>query len=306
MVYLLKTLGTNKKLHLMKSIQNTYNLITKTKHILVIIVITILSSCDTNDLPEAGSIPDATPPNALFSASQNEGPGEEWKTYSFSNQSASATQYSWDFGDGNSSTEFEPQNTYPGEGTFTITLTAMDELGVTSSYTETIEIVEPEMPSAIIPDILEASFEDGMLEGGTGDGRDSWRNSDLGGVIQITSSPVQNGSQAAKFPSDGSRIAYQELIVSPNTDYTLTYYYTIKTSPVGSITVSILEGGNHTDINAIQAATIASFEGTDQTSASDYVQVNLTFNSGNNSTVSIFVSNQGAESRIDNFSIIAN
>lgn len=272
----------------------------------ILVSVIVFSSCEDLVLPEAGSIPDATPPSANFSASQGEGPNDEWKTYSFSNQSSSATSYSWNFGDGNTSTEFEPTNTYPGEGTYTVTLIAKDNLGVENTSSETIEVVEPPAPAAIVPDILEAGFEDGMLDGGTGDGRDSWRNSDLGGVIQITSSPVQSGSQASKYPSGGDRIAYQELTVSPNADYTLTYYYTIKTSPVGSVTVSVLAGGGFTDPAAIPGATIASFEGTDQSSASDYVKVDLQFNSGNNSTVSIYVSNQGAECRVDSFSIVAN
>ena len=120
--------------------------------------------------------------------------------------------------------------------------------------------------------------------------------------MQITSSPDYEGSQAAKFPSDGTRIAYQELEVSPNADYVLTYYYTIKTSPVGSITVSVL-GGALTDRANAASQTIASFKGTDQTDDSTYVQVDLPFNSGNNTIVAIYVTNEGAESRLDSFSI---
>ena len=77
-------------------------------------------------------------------------------------------------------TEFEPSNVYPGEGTFTVTLTATDKLSVSSTYSEDIVIDEPEAPSAVIPPILEAGFEDNSLPDGTGDGRDSWRLSGLG------------------------------------------------------------------------------------------------------------------------------
>ncbi|AEH01600.1 PKD domain-containing protein [Lacinutrix sp. 5H-3-7-4] len=255
---------------------------------------------------DANSIEDATPPTASFSFSQGTGGDETWKVYTFANGSVSATSYTWDFGDGNQSTEVDPVNTYPGEGMYTVTLTASDDLGVTSTFTETIEVIEPEEPMALLPDILEASFEDLSLPDGTGDGRDSWRNSDLGGVIQITSSPVHSGSQAAKFPSAGDRIGYQELVISPNTDYTLTYYYTLKTSNPGSITVSVLAGGGYTDLDAALTATIEDFEGTDQTSASDYVQVNIPFNTGANDTVSILITNQGEEARVDTFSLTAN
>jgi hypothetical protein len=264
------------------------------------------NSCDDFEQFEPlgeNSIEDETPPNALFSYSQGVGLDDEWKTYTFSNQSASATTYAWDFGDGNTGDGLDEENTYPGEGTFTVTLTASDALGQMSTYSEEITIVEPEAPAAIIPPILESSFEDNSLPDGTGDGRDSWRNSDLGGVIQITSSPVYEGSQASKFPSGGDRIAYQELMVTPNSDYILSYFYTLKTNNPGSITVSVIAGGGHTDLTAALAATIEDFEGTDQSSSSTYVPVSISFNSGANDTVSILVTNQGEEARIDSFSI---
>ena len=255
---------------------------------------------------EANSIEDATPPSASFTASQGTGTEEAWKEYTFANGSVSATTYFWDFGDGNQSNLVDPVNIYPGEGMYTVTLTASDDLGVTSTFSETIEVIEPEAPMALIPDILESSFEDLSLPDGTGDGRDSWRNSDLGGVIQITSSPTHSGSQASKFPSGGDRIAYQELTITPNTDYTITYYYTLKTNNPGSVTVSVLAGGAHTDLDAALTETIADFEGTDQTSASAYVQATIPFNTGANDTISILVTNQGEEARVDTFSIDAN
>lgn len=261
-----------------------------------------LSSCDYEfDLPEEGSIADQTPPTANFSATVSD---SDFLTYSFANLSKSATDYLWDYGDGNSSTSLDGANTYPGEGTYTITLTASDKLGVTSTVSKTIEVVEPPEPPTLVPDILEAGFEDNSLPDGSGDGRDSWRNSDLGGVPQITSSPVHSGSQAGKFPSAGDRIAYQELTVSKNADYILTYYYTMKESGTGSITVAVLAGSINNPAD-IAGATIASYEGTDQTSSSTYVRVDLAFNSGDNSTIAIFVSNVGVESRIDDFSIKA-
>lgn len=265
----------------------------------------LLTSCEDEVYPAAGSIADKTPPSAAFSATQGVGFNDEWKTYSFANQSSSATDFAWDFGDGNSSTDFEPSNVYSGEGTFDVTLTASDKLGVTSTYSEQIVIVEPEAPSAIVPPILEASFEDNSLPDGTGDGRDSWRLSGAG-VIQITSSPTYEGSQAAKFPSGGDRQAYQALAVTPNSDYTLTYYYTMKTSPSGgNVTVWILPG-EVSEFSAVDTSqAIASFAGTDQSSSNDYVKVDLPFNTGANDKVAIVITNELVESRVDNLSISA-
>lgn len=151
--------------------------------------------------------------------------------------------------------------------------------------------------------VSEGGFEDNTLADGTGDGRDSWRNSALGGVIQITSGPVVSGSQAAKLPSDGSRIGYQLVSVSPNTQYTVTYHYTMKTSPEGSLTFSILNGTPLNDISEVAAATINSSSVNDQTDANAYIKETIDFNSGNNTEIALFFSNVGVETRIDDVSI---
>ena len=122
-------------------------------------------SCDIDKFEPLGenSIADATPPNADFSFTQGAGSADEWKDYTFANTSTSATTYAWDFGDGNTSTEVDPINTYPGEGTYTVTLTASDALGVTSTVSQTITVVEPAAPTVIIPVIKESSFEESLL-----------------------------------------------------------------------------------------------------------------------------------------------
>lgn len=179
-----------------------------------------LNSCEQFEPIGADSIADATPPTALFTYSPAGGSGDDaWKNISFANQSTSATTYSWDFGGGNNSTDQDPTFTFDGEGTFSVTLTATDALGASDSVT--LDVLVEEGPFQ--PTIVEPGFEDGTLPDGTGDGRDSWRNSDLGGVIQITSSPVSFGEQAAKLPADGSRIGYQEIIVVPDTNYNLRF-----------------------------------------------------------------------------------
>jgi PKD repeat protein len=256
-------------------------------------------SCEDNVLPETNSIEDLTPPSAMFSATESNG---DWQTYDFSNQSVSSTTYAWTFGDGNTSSSKEPSNTYAAEGIYTVSLTSSDANGLTSTFSSEVEVVMPLVPVILLPEILEASFEDGMLDGGSGDGRDSWRT-DLGGVIQITSSPTNTGSQAAKFPSGGDRAAYQELEVSPNQDYVLEYWYTMKTSGTGHMTVSVLAGDGFTDPSAAVAATIATYEGMDQSSSNTYVKVEMPFNSGNNTKVSIYMFNAGVESRVDDVSL---
>jgi len=279
----------------MKNIALKVSKLFAVKSFLLLLAFTmVLFSCDTLELPAEGSIPDETPPEAAFSTTPSE---SDHLTINFTNLSISATDYMWDFGDGNTSTAKDPTNVYESIGTYTVSLTATDKLNVSSSTSQEIVIEEPSMD--FVPVILNPGFD----EEGDDSYRDGWRNGDLGTVMQITSSPIHEGVKAAKFPADDPRIAYQAITVLPDTDYILSFYYTIKTDPVGSITVSML-GGEVNDPAAIPGATLASFTGTDQSSASEYVFATLEFNSGSNETVAIYVSNEGAECRIDTFEIL--
>jgi|26BtaG_2_1085354.scaffolds.fasta_scaffold00230_10 PKD repeat protein len=275
-------------------------------------VIAVFISCDPAlsafefDLPEAGSIADATPPTANFSATQS---SIDYRMYNFSNLSVSATTYFWDFGDGNTSSSLDAVNTFPGEGTYTVTLKASDALGVESIFSMTVDVVEPEAPEAIVPFIREAGFEDnspGSEECGNGnmDGRDCWRISG-GTIFGITSSPVRSGSQGAKFDAGSNRVAYQALTVTPNTDYIVTIYYTIKTSPLGSAMRLAILGNAISHASEAEDAIIASAIGDNQDDANEYLPLVLSFNSGATDTIAIWIdSNNVAESRIDDVSIM--
>ncbi|MEL6677013.1 MAG: PKD domain-containing protein, partial [Bacteroidota bacterium] len=253
-----------------------------------------LMACDTNPLPEEGSLPDLTPPEAAFSFSQGDA---NYLELTFSNESISATDYVWDFGDGSSSTEKNPVHAYTEDGNYTVSLTASDKLGVSNTYSENFDLIKPVV--VFTPVILNPGFD----EEGSDSYRDNWRNGDLGGVIQITSSPVHEGVKSAKLPSGGDRIGYQLIEVEQNKDYVVSFYYTMKTSPTGTLTVSIL-GGDVTDPAAVAGATLASVDLTDQTDASTYVLDSVRFNSGDNQFVAIYFSNVGVECRIDTFTIV--
>ena len=139
--------------------------------------------------------------------------------------------------------------------------------------------------------------------------RNFWRNSAFedsassSAMIQITSGPTHNGSaKAAKLPSDGSRAGYQAVDVNPNTDYIVTYWYTMKTSPAGSANVAIL-GMDLVDPALVAANTIASSTVIDQTDANTYIKDSVAFNSGSSSQIAIYFTNTGVESRFDSWNI---
>lgn len=66
-------------------------------------------------------------------------------TVNFTNTTTNGTSYTWDFGDGGTSTDVNPVHTYTGDGTYTVTLTATNDCG---SITYTQEVVITSMPQA--------------------------------------------------------------------------------------------------------------------------------------------------------------
>ena len=80
----------------------------------------------------------ATPPVAGFTAGPTNGTAP--LSVSFTNLSTGATNYSWTFGDGNSSTLTNAANTYTTPGTYSATLTAIGP-GGTNALTRTNYIV---------------------------------------------------------------------------------------------------------------------------------------------------------------------
>jgi PKD repeat protein len=274
-------------------------------HMIMLVLLTMISlvSCDDYfeyDLPEAGSKPDQTPPTASFGATQSDG---DWQTFNFANFSSNATDYLWDFGNGNTSSNVDAVFTFPGEGTYSVSLTASDKLGVESKSTQEIEVIEPEAPSAMEIVILNPSFD----EPGSNDKyTEPWiPPSDMGKLLQISSSSSFVGGKAGKFPDAASdpRIAYQQdIALTPNTDYVITYYYSIEEGDPSTLTVAIL-GGNVSTASEVAGATIASFTGDVQAGKSGFQKVDINFNSGANAIISIHVSNTGPKTAyIEEFS----
>jgi len=149
--------------------------------------------------------------------------------------------------------------------------------------------------------IKDPSFE----ENGNEVYAENWRKNELGPPIQLTTKPVFHGKTAGKLPASGDRFGYQEVIVSENTNYILSFYYFFDNSSEGSLTLSVLRGQQN-NIDELKGNTIKSITLDNQFKTDTYRKAYLEFNSGNNSIISIYFTNEGVLCKIDAFDLNIN
>lgn len=107
------------------------NLLKQTLKIWVLMLAIFFQGCDTEDAP----LPEVI---AGFTYTLNEDTG----TVTFINISTNARTYSWNFGDGGTSTEINPINTY-ATGTYTVTVEASNVAGDSDTFEDEIVISIP-------------------------------------------------------------------------------------------------------------------------------------------------------------------
>jgi len=71
-----------------------------------------------------------------------------------SDTDGSVTNYSWDFGDGNTSTAANPAHSYNTAGTYSVTLTVTDDAGATGTATTTADITAPVLPEILFSEVF--------------------------------------------------------------------------------------------------------------------------------------------------------
>lgn len=200
----------------------------------------------------------------------------------FTDASELATSYSWDFGDGNSSTDASPTHSYANDGaetTYMVTLTTTNSRNNTTSVTKEVLVGGPSGP--INPVIVKGDFE--RLNDDSGDDgniRDAWKitttgnsnpfgTSSDGSCIDYDGTLGSSKTRGAKWSSsqrandDGTavagdtRYAYQAVTLSPNTAYIFEYDYAIKTggAETNAVVAAILNG--HYDDSAAAVASNA-------------------------------------------------
>ncbi|WP_422859580.1 PKD domain-containing protein [Flagellimonas sp. S174] len=298
----------------------------KTSLLSLLILSMVFVSCDfIEELPEANSIQDETPPNAFFTFTN----GVEIETFtqvSFANQSSNATTFTWDLGDGTTSTEVDPVHTYAGEGSFTVTLTISDALNQTATYSETIELIEPEAPAVPDPVLLNVDFDRLPKSSGSDCTCSGWINTDVG--EQGESSSV-DGSDVLKLDNAEPDHAYQEFAVVPNAEYRVEIPYLFQSDQAGdlpsSLEIRVLAGEGYVDgytpvyftetteipQSGFGYNTVAQIEDADNNltievvenpNSGDIRSYVFTFNAGANDSVALFIrgiGNSGPEDPAD-------
>lgn len=105
----------------------------------------------------------------------------------FTNTSKNSTNYSWDFGDGNSSTDENPTHTYAADGDYTVTLTAMDDMGGSNEASEVISISSAKFTAAALSNadgkVWKLDGEGSYIVGPTPNSGEWWGGVDAQGVI---------------------------------------------------------------------------------------------------------------------------
>lgn len=150
--------------------------ITLTKRLLMLtLVIGILgvTSCSDDE-------PSVDPPNAAFTSAA------DGLTVTFTDGSVGADTYSWDFGDGNSSTEASPTHTYAAGGTYTVSLTVTNAGG---SSTDSEELMVSSGINEAVLGTWRVANEDGSLAVGPSAGSAEWwslAGDDLAGRTCLT------------------------------------------------------------------------------------------------------------------------
>lgn len=262
-------------------------------------------SCDFEfELPEEGSIADATLPSAGFSFSQTD--PEDFRVVTFTNESSSATQYSWDFG-GDQSTAKDPSYTFPDEGVYTVSLSVSDGNGITDAITKSIEVIKPEEPDAIDPTVNNGDFTGGQdgwkFESFTGGTTSPYNSSSDGSPNDYDGNDTgsktagakwTSGTSAAALLSSSSRFAYQAFTVSANTTYTVEWEHAIKNdkddAPGGDrIVLNILDGHYSDGKDALSAPIILESVGNIANGKGNFTLLKADFESNESGQISIWM-----------------
>jgi len=192
------------------------------------VTLTAYNSCGSDQMVRTNYItvttPPCDPPVADFVGSPTS--GNYPLTVNFTDLSTnSPTSWSWNFGDGGSSTAQNPSHTYTGAGTYTVSLTAANSCGSDGeTKTAYVTVTEPTVDYATLP--YSTGFESGAFDS-------YWftQSSNSEGRIQITTANGPRGMYHLTMDdnTDGSLYAQNEawlrLNLSGKSDVELSFWW---------------------------------------------------------------------------------
>ena len=195
-----------------------------------------LSSSDYNgSAPDIGALesdysaPTNEPPVAQASADPTSGTAPltvQFSSDGSSDSDGTITTYSWDFGDGNSSTEANPSHTYQNAGTYTATLTVTDDDGATDQDQVSITVNEPSSQDECHVENQTVTRE--QVFGNVYRGKDvvlitDQNNQPVSGAdVEASYDGPNNGQVSGSTGSDGTVTLYTDYAWRPNGEWCFT------------------------------------------------------------------------------------
>lgn len=312
--------------------KNKLNIFNKAiKVMLCLSAITLMVSCEEAfeyELPEAGSLPDNSLPVANFDYIPD---AVNFRKINFNNLSFESIKYEWDFGGGNTSTDKDPSYTFAdGEGTYAVTLTALDANNASNTVTLDVEVVDRFVPLPVT--ILNGDFNGGSsdwnFESFTGGNVNPFNSSSDGSFTNYDG--TDNGAKtkgakwtkstsAGAYLSSNTRYAYQPIIVSATlpdrtVKYILEYEYAIKTpaeapgvAPGGNRVISEVLDGHYSDgADAVASEHVSQFIATEVKGKTSHTTVKQQFTTNGTGQMAImFYAVTDVDLYIDNVKVYA-
>jgi len=219
----------------------------------------------------------------------------------FTDASTLAVSHSWDFGDGNTSTEVNPTHIYAGEGTYEVTLTTTNEAGVPKSITKGVPIggVEATFPAVIANGTIDEWVPDEYHKDDNNDAWETdppntfkngqtspylWDNKGLRDNLGLKAAGIttskNSGAYALKF-SGSDRRAYQPFTVEVGVEYTISMFVRTETGDDFNVYMLNNEVQDETDLagNSDKVYTVSG-------NPNSYVEHTFTFTAS--STTAVF------------------
>lgn len=121
--------------------------------LLIALLAIFLFSCDDDDDPSGPTpVPSFTQDRLIIEAGE---------TVTFTNTTTDGASYSWDFGDGGTSTSESPNHTYASTGTFEVVLTATGSGGISQTTSGTVTVGQR---YAVAIEVTSINFENANME----------------------------------------------------------------------------------------------------------------------------------------------